>query len=51
MDAYAFIHAFGQHPRKEPEPIRRAVIRMWVSALYGPEWAERGESSLRRDAD
>ena len=51
MDAYAFIHAFGQHPRQDPEPLRQAVIRMWVSTLYGPEWAERSESSLRREAD
>jgi AcrR family transcriptional regulator len=50
MDAYAFIHAFGQHPRQDPEPIRQAVVRMWVSTLYGPEWAERGESELRREA-
>jgi AcrR family transcriptional regulator len=51
MDAYAFIHAFGQHPRQEPGPLRQAVIRMWVSTLYGPEWAECGESILRRESD
>ena len=50
MDAYMFVDAFGQHPRQEPEPIRRAVIRMWVSTLYGPEWVESGRSNLRREA-
>jgi AcrR family transcriptional regulator len=51
MDAYMFIHAFGQHPRKEPEPIRRAIIRTWVSTLYGPQWADEGVSDLRRGTD
>jgi AcrR family transcriptional regulator len=49
MDAYAFVHAFGQHPRQDPEPIRQAVIRLWISTLYGPEWVESGQSDLRRE--
>jgi len=49
MDAYAFVHAFGAHPRQDPEPIRQAVIRVWVSTLYGPEWVESGRSDLIRE--
>jgi len=50
MDAYAFIHAFGHHPRQDPEPIRQAVIRVWVSTLYGPEWVAGGKSELKRES-
>lgn len=50
MDALTFIDAFGQHPRQEPEPIRQAIARVWVSTLYGPEWVESGRSDLRREA-
>jgi len=50
MDAYMFIDAFGQHPRQDPESIRQAVVRMWVSALYGPQWVDTDQSDLRREA-
>jgi len=34
MDASLFIHAFGRHPRSNPEPIREAITRIWISTLY-----------------
>jgi len=48
LDAYTMIEAFGSHPRDEPEPIREALVRIWVSTLYGSEWVEKGSSNLLR---
>jgi AcrR family transcriptional regulator len=48
LDASALIEAFGQHPREDPEPVREALSRIWISTLYGVEWVERGSSDLIR---
>jgi AcrR family transcriptional regulator len=48
LDAYTLISAFGQHPRKEPEPIREALARIWASSLYGAEYIGTGSSTLNR---
>ena len=48
LDAYALIEAFGQRPRKQPEPVREALTRIWVSTLYGSEWLGSGSSNLVR---
>ena len=48
LNAYTFIDAFGQRPRSEPKPIQDALARIWISTLYGYEWAEKGSSSLVR---
>jgi AcrR family transcriptional regulator len=37
LDASTLIAAFGQHPRKDPEPVRESLLRIWVSTLYGTE--------------
>ena len=34
MDTSLFIHAFGRHPRSNPEPVREAITRIWMSTLY-----------------
>lgn len=34
LDASLFIHAFGRHPRSNPEPVREAITRIWISTLY-----------------
>lgn len=34
LDAYTFIHAFGQRPRSRPEPVLDAIVRVWTSTLY-----------------
>jgi len=49
LDAYTLIQAFGQHPRSEPEPVRDALARIWISTLYGSEWCEEQSSSLVRE--
>ena len=48
LDAYTLIEAFGQHPRNDPEPVREALARIWISTLYGAEWLGRGSSTLVR---
>jgi len=40
--------AFGQHPRKQPEPVREALTRIWISTLYGAQWMEKQSSDLVR---
>ena len=34
MDAYLFVHAFGRHPRQNPDLVLESVTRIWVSTLY-----------------
>ena len=48
LDTYTLIEAFGQHPRREPEPVREALSQIWVSTLYGSEWLGNKSSSLVR---
>ena len=38
LDAHMLIEAFGQRPRKQREPVRIALARIWISTLYGSEW-------------
>jgi AcrR family transcriptional regulator len=37
LDAYMLIHAFGQHPRSPENPVTEALVRIWVSTLYGSD--------------
>jgi len=48
LDAFTLIDAFGQHPRMDPEQVREALTRIWVSTLYGSEWLEKESSHLIR---
>ena len=48
LNTYSIITAFGQHPRNQPEPVREALSRIWISSLYGSEWVEKGSSDLVR---
>ena len=49
LDAYTLIEAFGQHPISQPEPVREALARVWISTLYGIEWLRDGPSDLVRN--
>ncbi len=40
MDAFYFIHAFGQRPRNKPGPVLDAITTIWIATLYG-DLAER----------
>ena len=48
LDTYTIIEAFGKRPRSKPEPVREALVRIWVSTLYGSKWVEKGSSNLVR---
>ncbi len=48
LDTFTLIEAFGQHPRRQPEPVREALVRVWISTLYGSEWLGNEFSSLVR---
>jgi AcrR family transcriptional regulator len=48
LDAYTILEAFGQHPRKQPEPILDALFRIRASTLYGNEWGGKKASNLVR---
>jgi AcrR family transcriptional regulator len=48
LDTYTIIEAFGKRPTGKPEPVRDALVRIWVSTLYGSEWVEKGSSNLVR---
>ena len=48
LDACTLIDSFGQHPRSQPEPVREALARVWISTLYGAEWLGKGSSNLVR---
>jgi len=48
LDAYTVVQAFGQHPRSQPEPVKAALARIWISTLYGSEAAPVGSSKLVR---
>ena len=37
MDAYLLIHHFGHRPRGNRESVRDAILRVWISTLYGDE--------------
>ena len=48
LDAYTLLQAFGQRPRKRPEPVREALSRIWISTLYGAKWVGMESSDLVR---
>lgn len=48
LNAYTIIEAFGHHPRRRPKPVCEALVRVWVSTLYGAEWLGNGSSDLVR---
>jgi len=35
MDAYLLIHHFGRRPRGNRDSVREAILRIWISTLYG----------------
>ena len=45
LDASLFIHAFGRHPRQNPELVLEAVTRIWTSTLYQSSHAT-GENEI-----
>lgn len=48
LDASMLIHAFGKHPRSQPDPVLKALSRIWISSLYGARWIGKDSSDLVR---
>ena len=48
VDAAMYVRAFGQRPRNRPEPVLDAIARVWISTLYGQQWASSRTSTLYR---
>ena len=48
LDVLTLLDAFGQHPRKQQEPVYEAVARIWISTLYGNELLGKRSSDLVR---
>ena len=40
LDVSLLIHVFGRHPRSNPEPVRGAITRIWMSTLYQSGYME-----------
>jgi AcrR family transcriptional regulator len=49
VDASLYIRAFGQRPRSRPAPVLDAIARVWISTLYGQQWATGRTSPLHRE--
>jgi AcrR family transcriptional regulator len=48
LNAHTLIEAFGRRPRSKPEPVQKALSRIWISTLYGAEWVDKASSTLVR---
>ena len=48
VDAAMYVQAFGQRPRSRPELVADAITRVWISTLYGQQWATGRTSALYR---
>jgi AcrR family transcriptional regulator len=48
VDASLYIRTFGQRPRGRLEPVLDAIARVWISTLYGQQWATNRASTLFR---
>lgn len=51
LDAYTFIQAFGKRPRSQPEPVKEAIKRLWISSLYGAKLLDTRKSRLVREKE
>ena len=48
VDAAMYIRKFGHRPRSRPQPVQDAITRVWISTLYGQQWATSRTSTLYR---
>ena len=49
VDAAMYVREFGCRPRSRPEPVVDAITRVWISSLYGHQWATSRTSTLYRE--
>ncbi len=48
VNASLYVRAFGKRPRKRREPVLDAIAHVWISTLYGQQWATSRTSTLYR---
>ena len=48
VDAALYVLKFGYRPRSQPGPILDSIARVWISTLYGHQWATSRSSTLYR---
>ena len=48
VDAAMYVREFGCRPRSRPGPVLDAIARIWISTLYGEQWATSRTSTLYR---
>ena len=48
VDAAMYVRKFGHRPRSQPKPVVDAITRLWISTLYGQQWATGCISTLYR---
>ena len=48
VDAALYVLKFGHRPRSQPGPILDSIARVWISTLYGQQWATGRTSTLYR---
>ena len=48
VNAAMYVRKFGHRPRSQPQPVIDAITRLWISALYGQQWATSHTSTLIR---
>ena len=48
VDAAMYIRKFGHRPRSRPGTILDSIARVWISTLYGQQWATGRTSTLYR---
>ena len=48
VDAAMYVRKFGHRPRSRPGTILDSIARVWISTLYGQQWATGRTSTLYR---
>ena len=48
VDAAMYVRKFGHRPRSRPQPVVDTITRVWISTLYGQQWATGRASTLYR---
>ena len=48
VDAAMYVRKFGHRPRSRPGTILDSIARVWISTLYGQQWATSRTSTLLR---
>ena len=50
-NAALYVRVFGQKPRRQQGPVLDAILRVWISSIYGEQWVAKRASTLYRKTD